>query len=127
MTSTTEQPAHTLTAFDRLKVWLTRRLIASLERRISPAEGRVWWYNVTSFRPQVRMWLPGQDTEGWPEGRTAALLYIGVGGSEAEANRNRIIEVAMTREMLEQFRRNADHAVDIQDEQINAVKAVRGR
>jgi hypothetical protein len=114
----------TLSLADRITVTAVRWLLHRLERRLDQQQGRVWWFNVVTARPNRAMW-PDGPVGDWPDDVQAGAIRVGFGGDKS-ALEPPMFAIGLTRPMLDLL---VDGAVEVrgrQDIQVAALKAVTG-
>ena len=106
-----------MTMIDRFLVFVARLALRTLHLRFNQAKGRVWWWTVETTRPR-----PGL----WPDAQVAGYGLIGFGGSREEAfgnrNRNAVLAITFTKEMVDLAADSAVKVRDMQDAQLAVLR-----
>jgi hypothetical protein len=113
-----------MTWIDRLLVRLARLAIGLLNRRFSTAHRRVWWSNVSTYRAR-RVLFPGEVPQRWPADQEAAMIRIAFGepGPRGmDSPPSPLLDITLTREMLDLFIDGAAETRNTQDVQLAALR-----
>lgn len=113
-----------MTWLDRLLVALARFALGLLQRRCSPAHRRVWWPNIVTFAARAEL-FPDGAPEAWPGDAQAGLVTLAFGSPGPHGLASPpppLLEIGLTRDMLDMF---IDGAVEVRNRQDIQLQALR--
>ena len=113
-----------MTWLDRLLVAFVRLGMTLLNRRLSTAHRRVWWVSATSLRARPNLFPDGVPEE-WPAEEWAGVISVAFGspGPRGHDSPPRpLLEIMLTRRMLDMF---TDGAIEVRNRQDIQLAALR--
>lgn len=113
-----------MTWLDRLLVAFARFALGLLHRRFSTAHRRVWWCNINTFRARAVLFPEGVP-DAWPGDKWAGNVRFAFGSPGPLGLASPpppLLEVALTRDMLDLF---IDSAIEVRARQDIQLRALR--